>query len=111
MTTSSETNGSECFSINGMHCKSCEIRLERALKKLPGVTAVNASHARGEVAICRTGDIATDAKIDMIIRSQGYGTPSGPALGGQEATRSWGMFVGSFAVAHETAWHSRSTAA
>ena len=40
------------FCINGMTCRSCELTIERALKKLPGMSEVHANTASGVVELC-----------------------------------------------------------
>lgn len=44
-----------------MTCRSCEILLERSLRKVPGVRAVNVHHRRGEAVIFSHGAVSDDA--------------------------------------------------
>ena len=99
MTTSRDHEESECFSIGGMHCRSCEIKLERAIKQLPGVTAVEAKHGAGTVRVTRAAGGASDHQIEAAIRAQGYGAGEGSA-----SNRSWGIVVLSVALALALLW-------
>lgn len=52
------------FSIQGMHCASCEIVIEETLKHLPNVLSVNVSHTRGLVTIeTKTGHTLTAEEL------------------------------------------------
>lgn len=42
---------STTYSVNGTHCRSCELLIENEVKKLPGVKSVNASSTSGIVKI------------------------------------------------------------
>lgn len=44
-----------------MTCRSCEILLEKSLKRVPGVTAVNVHHRRGEAVVFSDGPIDESA--------------------------------------------------
>lgn len=39
------------YKIHGMHCASCEVLIERSLKKVPGVEHVSVNHANGKATI------------------------------------------------------------
>lgn len=43
--------------ISGMHCKSCEILLENEIKKIEGVSKVNANYKKGNILISCNGNI------------------------------------------------------
>jgi len=49
------------FNVSGTTCASCEVLIERELKKVDGVIGVSVSHARGEVHV----DIAQRASCDL----------------------------------------------
>lgn len=99
MTARHDHETPDCFSIGGMHCRSCEIKLERAIKKLPGVTAVEAEHGSGVVRVTRAAGGASDAEIEAAIRGQGYGA-------GDEKVpaRPWGIIALSVALALGLLW-------
>lgn len=39
------------YTINGMHCASCEVMIERSFKKVPGVEKVSVNHATGKATV------------------------------------------------------------
>ncbi len=57
--------------IHGMHCASCEVLIERKLKKISGIEKVQVDHASGKAElICSSGpDI--DA-LNNLVRNDGY---------------------------------------
>lgn len=62
--------------VSGMTCATCEKRVARALKRLPGVARVDVSAARGVATL--TGEALPSREIvDAAIRSAGY-EPSAP---------------------------------
>lgn len=59
--------------INGMTCTSCEVIIERKLKKLPGVQKVEVKHATGACAIyCVPNTALKLSDIQRAIASDGY---------------------------------------
>lgn len=68
------------FAVKGMTCASCELHIERELKKLPGVSFVKASYDQGS-AIVEFDDKKVDKEnIIAAVNSTGYkveGFPSG----------------------------------
>ena len=59
--------------IQGMHCASCDMMVERKLSKVPGILDVDAHHATGEVVI--TTDPANppdEASIQRAVEQAGY---------------------------------------
>ena len=57
--------------VAGMTCRSCEIRIERNLRRLPNVERVSASAVHGRVEIVASGRVAT-ADIAAAIEAAGY---------------------------------------
>lgn len=49
------------YHINGMHCASCEILLEKEIKKIPGVESCYSSHKKGILSINSKNKIPTKA--------------------------------------------------
>lgn len=41
----------QVFSVSGMRCSNCELLVTEALEELSGVSAVEASHSAGTVAV------------------------------------------------------------
>ncbi len=59
--------------IAGMTCSSCEILLERKLKAVPGVCAVDVDHRTGVAQITADADHLPDGeKIETTIKEAGY---------------------------------------
>jgi len=69
-------NKNQLFHIGGMTCTSCEVIIERKLKKINGVEKANVDHSTGEcIVVCTSGsvidrnDIATaleDTEYDLV---------------------------------------------
>ena len=65
--------------ISGMTCTSCEKRVTKALKKVPGVRSVHVSATRGTAVV--GGDARVDRdRLDAAIRSAGYEPGAAPWL-------------------------------
>lgn len=59
--------------IQGMHCASCDMMVERKLSKVPGVLSVDAHHATGEAIITTDpGNPPDDAAIQRAVEQAGY---------------------------------------
>lgn len=59
--------------IAGMTCHSCEIMLERKLRKMPGVVKVEVNHKKGTAHIVTEGDsFPPTHDIEMIVENAGY---------------------------------------
>lgn len=62
------------FHVNGMHCASCVVMIEDALKDVPGITRVMANLSRREVVISGSlGDDAEGVAHDLSERIAPYG--------------------------------------
>lgn len=57
--------------IRGMHCKSCEILIEKNLKKIPGVTSVKAHQGSGKAQVEAHHQIAPELIADAV-HNAGY---------------------------------------
>lgn len=60
------------YHIKGMTCKSCEVMLERDLKKIEGVNKVAASHTKGVVEIYSKDEIDRNSVFQAIEKSGEY---------------------------------------
>lgn len=58
--------------VAGMHCKSCELLLEKSLRKVDGVEKVHASQSTGTVEISYAKDTPDEKVIESIIEKSGY---------------------------------------
>jgi sulfite exporter TauE/SafE/copper chaperone CopZ len=54
-----------------LHCRSCELRLEYALKALPGIQHVTVSHVHGHAVVTSDGEIDMEA-VTVAVESEGY---------------------------------------
>lgn len=59
------------FKIHGMHCASCEVLIERKLKKIAGVEKVHVNHANGKAEIISTSE-PNLREINELINGDGY---------------------------------------
>lgn len=68
--------------VSGMHCKSCELLLERSIKNMEHVEKVHASQAAGTLEVSYSADMPDEKAIESIITQSGYKI-------GKEATLPW----------------------
>src|SRR5712691_6304306 len=57
--------------IGGMHCKNCEVLVERQFMKIPGVRKVDAYYGSGKVRIAYSGEIDRTT-LQEAIAEDGY---------------------------------------
>jgi Cu+-exporting ATPase len=80
------------LSISGMTCASCVGRVEKALKKVPGVTDATVNLATEKAQVQATGGVTTDALI-AAVRKAGYeaalAEDTKPAEGKATALPTW----------------------
>jgi sulfite exporter TauE/SafE/copper chaperone CopZ len=86
-----------------MHCRSCELSIERKLGKIPGVHSVNASTPKGEVHIECEGPAPSLNALNAALKGDAYtlrcyGTPS------TEKKPSFGQIFGAFAAVFLLGW-------
>lgn len=60
------------YYVDGMHCASCEVLIEKKLKKLDGVKGVDASLDKGKVVLTYQGDTPKSTQINQIFEENGY---------------------------------------
>jgi len=65
-------NKEHIYKVGGMHCASCEILIEKKLLDLPNIKSVDASTAKGEVAIEYEGDRPNPARLNEIFKQENY---------------------------------------
>jgi len=58
--------------IDGMHCRSCEVTIERRLRKLPGVQQVSVDAVKGIAVIHHDGAVPSLASLTEAVRADGY---------------------------------------
>ncbi len=57
--------------INGMHCSSCEVLIERSFKKIEGVEKVKVNHASGKAELQCSEEPSLE-QLNQVIKGQGY---------------------------------------
>lgn len=57
--------------INGMHCASCEILIERKLRKVPGIEKIQVNHATGKAEIVYSKEPNLE-QLNNLIKEDGY---------------------------------------
>ena len=60
------------FDVTGMTCGGCERSLSRAVSRLPGVSAVAASHAEQTATVTYDNTLVTPEAIAAAIKDAGY---------------------------------------
>lgn len=58
--------------VTGMHCKSCELLLERSIRDVNNVDKVNADEHKGTVEISYDSEKPDEKAIEDIIKENGY---------------------------------------
>ncbi len=79
--------------IGGMTCASCVGRVERALKKVPGVTEAAVNLATESARIQFTGDPTMDARLRRAVRDAGYEPRSPEQMQAQGDASPWAGFT------------------
>ncbi len=59
------------FAVEGTHCASCEIVIEREVKKIPGVLHVKASATKNSVTVTAERDISA-SECTAVVKHHGY---------------------------------------
>jgi len=60
------------YKIEGMHCASCEILIEKKLLQLANIKAVDASTSKGEVVVEYEGDRPNPERLNKIFKEENY---------------------------------------
>src|SRR3989339_483206 len=60
------------YKVEGMHCASCEILIEKKLLDLPNIKSVDASTGKGEVVVEYEGDRPNPEKLSNIFKEENY---------------------------------------
>lgn len=58
--------------VTGMHCKSCELLLERSIQDMENVQKVRANQSDGTVEVSYDGTAPDEKAIETIILESGY---------------------------------------
>ena len=70
--TAASTLSTEDISIGGMTCASCVMRVEKALKKLPGVQQATVNLATESARVTFDPALASDGRLRRAVRDAGY---------------------------------------
>jgi P-type Cu+ transporter len=73
------------FPVAGMTCSTCVVRITRAVRAVPGVTAVRVDLGRESATVRRDPGVATDADLVGAIRHAGYEADVTGAVAADEA--------------------------
>src|ERR1700694_5203544 len=60
--------------VQGMDCASCVAKVEKAVKRLPGVSGVQVSLMTERLTISRTAEGATSEAVEKQVEALGYRT-------------------------------------
>ncbi|MZQ75753.1 MAG: heavy metal transporter [Peptoclostridium sp.] len=74
-----EKLNSRTIVVYGMTCSSCEMRIERALKKMDGVKKVRADNSKSNVTVAFDEETVTLDAIKNAIEAEGYSVKNGMA--------------------------------
>lgn len=58
--------------VRGLHCKSCEIKVEDAVGKIQGVNGVRVNHRKGTVSVSYDEHFRDFGEIERVVRDFGY---------------------------------------
>jgi|JI10StandDraft_1071094.scaffolds.fasta_scaffold10999_3 Cu+-exporting ATPase len=78
--------------VGGMTCASCVARVERALKKVPGVTAATVNLATETARIAYAGGDGMEARLRRAVRDAGY-EPRSPEAAIDDPPAAWDGFA------------------
>src|SRR3954469_23470098 len=95
MDTSPSNTATLDLGVGGMTCATCVNRVERALKKVPGVQDATVNLATESARVSFAPSTEIEAQIRGAVRNAGYE----PRVAGQEAPRSLSAFAGIAPVA------------
>ncbi|HLD34613.1 MAG TPA: sulfite exporter TauE/SafE family protein, partial [Patescibacteria group bacterium] len=85
----------QIYYVRGMHCKSCEILLEKTAKELPEVKQANASTHLGHLEVVYEGVAPSAARFNNMLTPHGYHFSLTPF----EVKDSWGKKISPFLIA------------
>ncbi|MBI2484991.1 copper-translocating P-type ATPase [Candidatus Uhrbacteria bacterium] len=60
------------FTIGGMHCASCAVRIESSLKKLPGVKEANVNYALKQAMVEHDETLSPEHALHTAVQREGY---------------------------------------
>ena len=60
------------YKVEGMHCASCELLIEKKLLSIQNIKSVDASAAKGEVVVEYSGDRPNPERLSKLFREENY---------------------------------------
>lgn len=86
--------------VTGMHCKACEVLLEKTISKLDGVKKVSASQSKSAVDVEYEETVPDWKAVESVIVENGYSVGEAKALPwlASDASEYEFVFVSAFAV-------------
>jgi Cu+-exporting ATPase len=91
--SSSPSSGSLDIGIGGMTCASCVTRVEKALKKVPGVTEASVNLATESARVRFAASEQMEARLRRAVRDAGYEPRAADALEQAEDASPWAGFA------------------
>jgi P-type Cu+ transporter len=79
--------------IGGMTCASCVTRVEKALKKMPGVLSATVNLATESARIEVVSVEVTDARLRRAVRDAGYEPRTSESQAGEDRASAWAGFM------------------
>ena len=95
----------QSYYVRGTTCQSCEVVIERELKKLEGVEDVSVSHATQELAVdvAEKGSVS-ESEIASVIGRHGYTLAKKPQKHRKRQSINWGRVGGYVVVVAALYW-------
>lgn len=79
--------------IGGMTCIQCQTKIERALRRVPGVTQVSVRYQDGTAAVTYDRDRTSPAHLAAAVEALDYQVLPGPPDGAQDLGRTAGLLA------------------
>ncbi len=82
------------LSINGMHCKSCELLIEGNLKKIAGIKKVDVNYKTGKAEVYYDGSTPQAEALKLAVEEAGYkiGVKQNGSLLSKDKNDYWNLF-------------------
>ena len=87
------TTATQDLSVGGMTCASCVARVERALKKVPGVQDASVNLATETAHVVYDPAVAQEARLSRAVRDAGYEPRSSEQAEQEDAASPWTGFM------------------